>query len=100
MTDLEQHAIGDVMLDTIATRRDPAAANLIPAGIPTTATIRGTDAQILGHLLAKRCIAITTREHHCGGSPIHHVPARPRHLQRSPPPSPPGTRRAAATPSS
>ena len=90
MTDLEQHAIGNRMLETIATRRDPAAANLIPAGIPTTATIRGTDAQILGHLLAKRCTAIPTREHHCGGSPIHDVPARPNHLQRSPPTARPG----------
>jgi hypothetical protein len=88
MTDLEQRAIGDVMLDTLATRRDPAAANLIPAGNPTTATPRGTDAQILGHLLAKRCIAIPTREHHCGGSPIHDVPARRHHFPPSPPPTP------------
>jgi hypothetical protein len=85
MTDLEQHAIGDVMLDTPATRRDPAAAGLIPAGNPTTANLRGTDAQILGHLLAKRCTAIPTREHHCGGSPIHDVPARRTSPQRAPP---------------
>jgi hypothetical protein len=87
---LEQHAIGDVSLEHPVTRRDPAAANLIPAGIPTTATPRGTDAQILGHLLAKRCTAILTREHHCGGPPIHHVPARPHSFQRSPPPDPTG----------
>ena len=86
-TNLEQHAIGNRMLETIATRRDPAAANLIPAGIPTTAATGGTDAQILGHLFAKRCTAIPTREHHCGGSPIHHVPARTHCFQRSPPPT-------------
>jgi hypothetical protein len=84
-TDVEQHAIGNVPLAHPVTRRDPAAANLTPAGNPTTAPPRGTDAQILGHLLAKRCTAIPTREHHCGGSPIHHVPARPHSLQRAPP---------------
>jgi len=81
----EHHVIGDVSLEPFVTRRDSAAANLTPAGNPTTARTRGTVAQILGHLLAKRSTAIPTREHHCGGSPIHDVPARPTIDQRSPP---------------
>jgi hypothetical protein len=87
---LEQHAIGAVSLDHLVTRRDPAAASPNPAGNPTAANIRGTDAQILGHLLAKRSCATPTREHHCGGDPIHDVPARPTHDQRSPPGEPTG----------
>jgi hypothetical protein len=82
---LEPRAIGNGPLEPFVTRRDSAAASLIPAGNPTAATNRGTDAQILGHLLAKRSIALPTREHHCGGSPIHDVPARPTFDQRSPP---------------
>jgi hypothetical protein len=84
-TALECLAIGAAPLEHLATRRDTAAAEPIPAGNPTTAHIGGTDAQILGHPSAKRCTAIPTREHHCGGSPIHDVPARRHRSQRSPP---------------
>jgi hypothetical protein len=85
MTALEHLAIGAESLEHPPTRPDTAAAEPIPAGNPTTADISGTDAQILGHPSAKRCTAIPTREHHCGGSPIHDVPARRHRLQRSPP---------------
>jgi hypothetical protein len=87
---LEPRVIGNASLDHLATRRDSAAASLIPAGNPTAANICGTDAQILGHLLAKRSCATPTREHHCGGDPIHDVPARPTVDQRSPPGEPMG----------
>ena len=83
-TALEHLAIGAEPLEHLATRRDTAAAEPTPAGNPTTAT-GGTDAQILGHPSAKRRTAIPTREHHCGGSPIHNVPARRHQLERSPP---------------
>jgi hypothetical protein len=85
MNTLEHLAIGAEPLEYLATRRDTAAAEPIPAGNPTTTNIGGTDAQILGHPPANRSIANPTREHHCGGSPIHDVPARRHHLQRSPP---------------
>ena len=85
MTALECLAIGAESLEHPATRRDTAAAETIPAGNPTTANTSGTDGQILGHPSAKRCTAIPTREHHCGGSPIHHVPARPHFPERAPP---------------
>ena len=55
MTALECLAIGAEPLEHLPTRRDTAAAEPIPAGNPTTANIGGTDAQILGHLFAKRC---------------------------------------------
>jgi hypothetical protein len=87
MNPLEHLAIGAELLESFATRRDTAAAEPIPAGNPTTAIIGGTDAQILGHPPANRNFAITTREHHCGGSPIHDVPAR-RRPQPRPPPGP------------
>jgi hypothetical protein len=68
MNALEHLTIGAELLETVATRRDTAAAEPIPAGNPTTTNnIGGTDAQILGHPSANRSIAITTREHHCGG---------------------------------
>ena len=75
MTTFEQPVIGDALFEAIPTRRDTAFAEPIPAGIPLTAP-SGTAAPILGHPSAYRRIAISTREHHCGGAPIHHVPAR------------------------
>jgi hypothetical protein len=83
----EYLVIGDERLDT-PTRRDTAFAEPIPAGNPLTAP-RGTAAQILGHQSAYRRIAISTREHHCGGAPIHDVPARRNPNQHAPPHTPP-----------
>ena len=80
----EYLVIGDEQLEAIPTRRDTAFAEPIPAGIPLTA-LRGTAAQILGHPSAYRRIAISTREHHCGGAPIHDVPARRSPNQHAPP---------------
>jgi hypothetical protein len=80
----EHPVIGDELLEAIPTRRDTASAEPIPAGIPITAP-NGTAAQILGHPSAYRRIAISTREHHCGGHPIHDVPARRTPNQHAPP---------------
>jgi hypothetical protein len=80
----EHPMIGDELLEAIPTRRDTASAEPIPAGIPITAP-NGTAAQILGHPSAYRRIAISTREHHCGGHPIHDVPARRTPNQHAPP---------------
>ena len=84
MITFEQHVIGDEPLEATPTRRDTASADATPAGIPTTAPC-GTTAQILGHPSAYRRIAIPTREHHCGGAPIHDVPARRNPNQHAPP---------------
>ena len=86
MNRLEHPAIGAELLEAIPTRRDTAAAEPIPAGNPTTANTSGTAAQILGHPPAYRSIAISTREHHCGGHPIHDVPARRQPQTNDPPP--------------
>jgi hypothetical protein len=86
MTTLGHPAIGAGLFEYSTTRRDTAAAGSIPAGNPTTTGNGATDAQILGHPPAQRRTAIPTREHHCGGAPIHDVPARPRALGRPPPP--------------
>jgi len=80
----EYLAIGDEPLEATPTRRDTASPETTPAGIPLTAS-RGTAAQILGHPSAYRRIAISTREHHCGGHPIHDVPARRNPNQHAPP---------------
>ena len=80
----EHPAIGDALLEATPTRRDTASAEPIPAGNQFTAQ-RGTTAQILGHPSAYRRIAIPTREHHCGGAPIHDVPARRNPNQHAPP---------------
>src|SRR5436190_8009716 len=85
MTSLEHHEIGAVTLGPSATRRDTAAAGAIPAGITATTRVGDTDAHIPGHLPAHARTATSTREHHCGGSPIHDVPAR-RHPRIRPPP--------------
>src|ERR1043166_8494186 len=82
---LEHLAIGDELLEPTSTRRDTASADVNPAGITTTGLTVGTHAHNPGHPSAIRCTAITTREHQCGGSPIHDVSTRPPHLQRSPP---------------
>ena len=87
MTLFEQHAIGDALFETTSTRRDTASAELIPADITNTDLAVGTHAHNPGHPSAIRCTAITTREHQCGGSPIHDVPAR-RDTRNRPPPSP------------
>jgi hypothetical protein len=88
MNDLEQHAIGNALFKTTSTRRDTASADVNPAGITTTDLVVGTHAHNPGHPSAIRCTAFTTREHQCGGSPIHDVPTRRLSLQRSPPTSP------------
>ena len=80
----EYLVIGDELLETTPTRRDTAFAEPIPAGNQPTAPC-GTSAQILGHPSAYRSIAISTREHHCGGAPIHDVPARRNPNQHAPP---------------
>ena len=80
----EHPVIGDALLEATPTRRDTASAEPIPAGIPLTAS-RGTAAHILGHPSAYRSIAISTRAHHCGGAPIHDVPARRNPNQHAPP---------------
>ena len=57
------------------------------AEITQSAKASAMHVQILGHLPAFGRLATPTREHHCGGSPIHRVPARRRALGgRAPPP--------------
>jgi hypothetical protein len=90
MTHFAQHAIGDDLREATSTRRDTASADVNPAGITTTDRTVGTHAHNPGHPSATRCTATTTREHQCGGSPIHDVPTRPQVPQRSPPTSPRG----------
>ena len=80
----EELVIGNELLEVTPTRRDTASAEPIPAGNQFTAQ-RGTTAQILGHPSAYRRIAISTREHHCGGAPIHDAPARRDPNQHAPP---------------
>jgi hypothetical protein len=90
MTTVEQLAIGTELFGLTTTRRDTASADLIPAGITTTDATVGTHAHNPGHPSATRCTATTTREHQCGGPPIHNIPARRHPLSRPPPRTPRG----------
>jgi hypothetical protein len=75
------------LVEPSTTRRSTAAADPILAGVtPTIAPSEDvTGALIQRQLPAHGFTAITTREHHRGGSPIHCAPARRRWLARPPP---------------
>ena len=80
-------AIGPIVTESFTTRRRSAAADPILAGVMPERRQHGgvTCAQIQRQLPANGFIAILTREHHRGGSPIHCAPARRRVHPRPPP---------------
>ena len=75
------------LVEPFTTRRSTAPADPILAGVtPSIAPYDGvTGAQIQRQLPANGFIAIPTRVHHRGGSPIHCAPACRRWVARPPP---------------
>src|SRR6266508_4278626 len=66
------------------TRRGATVAGLNPISIMRAGLAGGVPSQ--GHLPADCRPAVLTRVHQCGGSPIHHAPARRAHPTARPPP--------------
>src|SRR6266508_1955139 len=77
------------------TRRGATVAGPIPESIMRAGQAGGVASQ--GHLPADRRPAVPTRVHQCGGSPIHHAPARRAHPTARPPP---GALHTTSTPAS
>jgi hypothetical protein len=75
--------LGAKVTGRCTTRRGAAAAGPIPAS-----TMRRPCRRALrqGHLPASSRPAVLTRVHQCGGSPIHHAPARRADPRARPPP--------------
>jgi hypothetical protein len=75
------------LVEPSTTRRSTAAADPILAGVVPTIPPRedATGALIQRQLPAHGFTAISIREHHRDGSPIHCAPARRRWLARPPP---------------
>src|SRR5829696_6998067 len=68
----------------VTTRRGATVAGSIPVSIMRAGLAGGVPSQ--GHLPASSRPAVLTRVHQCGGSPIHHAPARLADRGARPPP--------------